>query len=235
MPSYYYPELGEDSREIILEGEEYHHLSHVKRIAAGHSILLNGGNGWLAKARICQINKKRALLETTELIYYPRAKRRYAIAFSLLKGQHDELIIEKCTELGAVDFFPLKLEHTVKDEGKNTLNRFEKIALAAIKQCDNPWLPKVHPVAKLADGLSCIIGRGYLPVFCYEQEKASWIYDLDNEEKLCFIIGPEGGFSQQEQALMSRYKKISISSLICRAETAAIAISAQFQMLIARS
>ncbi|MCB5262676.1 MAG: 16S rRNA (uracil(1498)-N(3))-methyltransferase [Candidatus Cloacimonetes bacterium] len=229
MPSQYYPKLDQETKSIILDDQEFHHLARVKRLTTDQEILINGGNGYLATARISRLEKQSAFLEVLSIEYHEMLRPRFAIAFALLKSHHDELALEKCTELGALDFFPLKTRFTVREEGKNTRSRFESIALAAIKQCDNPWLPTVHPASDLKAALAEIRKSGYTPVLCSEREESHWLQDLDYGPDLCFVIGPEGGFSEEEFALLKDLPHIRLSHLITRAETAAIAISAQFQ------
>ncbi|HHV37417.1 MAG TPA: RsmE family RNA methyltransferase, partial [Candidatus Cloacimonetes bacterium] len=131
MPSYYFPELKKSSSELILDSDEHHHLSRVRRAKIGQIILLNSGNGLLAEAEIIAIDKKESRIKILDVKEIALLEPGFSIAFSLLKNQHDELIIEKCTELGAREFFPLICENTVRTAGKNTLARFEKTALAA--------------------------------------------------------------------------------------------------------
>ncbi len=228
MPSYYFPQLSKSSSELILDSDEHHHLSRVKRAKIGQIILLNNGNGLLADAEILSIDKKESRLRIIDIKEIALLEPGFSIAFSLLKNQHDELIVEKCTELGAREFFPLICENTVRTPGKNTLARFEKTALAAIKQCDYPYLPKIHEPQKLEEALGKI-KRSYLPVVACENEEKHWLKDVVHEGDICFIIGPEGGFDPKEFNLFEALPKISLSENILRAETAAIAAAAQFQ------
>jgi len=228
MPSYYAPQLQADSKILYLEGEEHHHLHRVKRKQAGETILLNSGTGIMAEALILTCDKQNCKLQIQSAITHGMSQARFAIAFALLKGHHDELAVEKCTELGAAEFFPFTSDYSVRNPGKNTISRFQKICLSAIKQCDNPYLPVVHEQQDLASTIERILARAYLPVLCSEREKNLWMKDLDISRNVCFIIGPEGGFSEAEFELMQGLTGISLSPLISRAETAAITAAAQF-------
>lgn len=228
MPSYYFPELNISSSEVVLDSDEHHHLSRVRRAKVGQIILLNNGSGLLADAQILDIDKRESHLRIINIKEVALLEPGFSIAFSLLKNQHDELIVEKCTELGAREFFPLICENSVRTPGKNTLARFEKTALAAIKQCDYPYLPKIHEPMKLKDALAKI-SKNYLPVIACENEDNNWLSDVAHEGDICFIIGPEGGFDPKEFNLFEALPKISLSENILRAETAAIAAAAQFQ------
>lgn len=230
MPSLYCNHLSTNDSSISLEGEEFHHLAHVKRIGIGQRVILNNGKGLVAEAIIKELTKKSALLEivSKQQSIYPETN--FAIAFALLKNKHDELLIEKCTELGAKTFIPLMTDFSVRNPSANTVSRFQRIALAAIKQCDNPWLPDIKTPQELDKALDIMIEIGYKPVLCSEKMPEARLLDLPQLQKPCFIVGPEGGFSEAEFSLFARRDvvQISICNLIIRAETAAMAIAAQF-------
>jgi len=230
MPSFYIPELSEFHSGMIVElsGAEHHHLSRVSRHQSGDAIKLNNGSGLLALGRITEIGKNSTMIEVMAQIPV-QAVPDYAIAFALLKSQNDELLVEKCTELGASAFFPFVSEFTIRKPSPNTAERFAKIALAAIKQCDNPYLPGLEPCLKLSSALELIRSKGFEPVVCSESRPGHWV-DQPEIAKPCFLIGPEGGWSPAELELFQAQKipEISISPLICRAETAAITVAAQW-------
>lgn len=230
MPSYYCPELNYTDSVIRLTGEEHHHLSRVKRAFIGQEVLLNSGKGLLAKAVVKAIDKQGSTLEVLNTIGHQRENPSFAIAFSLLKNRRDEYLIEKCSELGVKEFFPFISEYTVTNVGKNTLLRYRGTALAAIKQCDNPWLPNISPVVELKQ-LLISVPEIYQPVICYEGEEEKWFNRDMMEKDICFIIGPEGGFSADEVKSFSNFPKITVSKNVLRADTAAIAIASQFSLL----
>lgn len=103
MPSVYHPQLNDNN---CISGQEYHHLSRVLRVKPDDVILLNDGKGSLAKAIVKEIDKKCVRFELLEESTYHEPVSPFAIAFSLLKNKHDELIVEKCTELGCTEFYP---------------------------------------------------------------------------------------------------------------------------------
>ncbi|MDD4309525.1 MAG: RsmE family RNA methyltransferase [Candidatus Cloacimonetes bacterium] len=230
MPSIYSPNLVSGATSITIEGDEFHHLCHVKRIGVGYEVRLNNGEGIIAEGKISAINKHKAEIVLQTQAKFTAPQRPYAIAFALLKNKHDELLIEKCTELGASAFYPLESEFSVKTTSANTIIRFARIALAAIKQCDNPWLPIIKPTLKLKQAIQEIIKDGYTPILCSEARPEASLATIDEAINPCFIIGPEGGFSAQEFAFFADQKisAVSICKLVTRAETAAIAVTAQF-------
>jgi len=232
MPSIYLPELSSDKKNVIIEGQEFHHLINVRRTGIGDIVKLNSGSGLIAEGKLTEVDKDLAVIEIFKIEKFPFPERPFAIAFALLKNRNDELVIEKCTELGVTAFYPLLTDYSVRAPSKNTVSRFERIALSAIKQCDNPWLPRINEPLSLKEALIKILAEDWIPVLCSEQRPAQRISILPNNIKPCFIVGPEGGFSEEEFSFFAQQDILSISicSNITRAETAAIAVSAQFQV-----
>jgi len=239
MPSVYCPVLRQyRSGDLVrLEGSEFHHLAHVARRRILEPVLLNSGDGLLCWAEYESSGSDHALLRLTRAeLDQAKPLHAYAIAFALLKNRHDELLVEKCTELGATDFFPLFTEHSVRQPGPGTLARFAKIALAAVKQCDNPWLPRIHAPLRLEHALTTLRERGFQPIVCSENKPQRWLHDLRPEQtgQPCFLIGPEGGFDPAEREAIRAHPRavaVSLGPRILRAETAAIAATAAWMTL----
>ena len=207
-------------------------MVRVARTRVGDTVKINSGTGLMALARVLEICKKEARLELLEISDQAVFPVPYAVAFALLKNKHDELLVEKCTELGAELFLPFVSDHTVRRGSADSQSRFERIALAAIKQCDNPYLPKLEKPTDLASALKRSNDLGYVPILCSELKPDQWLTDIELPEatRPCFFIGPEGGWSEEELNLFEAegVAKISIGYLITRAETAAITAAAQW-------
>lgn len=231
MPSLYVPQIQElaPGDEFRLEGEEFHHLARVAKRRLQEPILLNSGLGTLAVAKLESLSPRHALLSIQSLEKTPFTSRPFAIGFALLKNRHDELLVEKCSELGVVELFPLVSQRCVRRSADH--KRFERISLAAIKQCDNPWLPKIHPVLELQQALHDIRQAGYQPILCSERKDGRPLREFEPKLKPCFLIGPEGGWSDDEFSLMEPLPRLKLTELITRAETAAITAAAQWQGL----
>jgi len=234
MPSFYYPNLAIDAKQIELGGDEFHHLTRVFRARIGDQILLNSGQGLLATAWVREIHKHYAGLEIAHIEVYDNRGGDFGIAMSLLKNRHDELAVEKITELGAKLILPISTDNSVRQVKGQGIVRFQRISLAAIKQCDNPYLPIITEVHSLRQALEKISQMGYLPIVCSEEKPHLWMSEVIRESlKPCFVIGPEGGWSEDEQKLFQALdlKQISICTHILRAETAAIVVAAQWALL----
>lgn len=236
MPCYYLPELVAENSLINLQGEEYHHLVQVMRKRRGDSIKVTNGKGILAECRIQQIDKKQVTLEVIGRESIERSKPQMALAFSLLKNKHDSLIIEKATELGCSVFYPIETERSVRRKSTNLETKFEKTAIAAIKQCDNAWLPEIKNCQILEAALDQIRKDGFLPVAALENYRGTYLSEIKQEnssEPICIVIGPEGGFSEEEIDLFRREEvlPVSLGNHVLRAETAAITAISQLLLL----
>lgn len=231
MPSFYTPELERQTKTLVIRDEEFHHISRVFRKRVGEEIMLTSGSGIIAQARISQMDKKELLVDIKDINQQQAATPSIAVAFPLLKNKHDAMIVEKLTELGVKDFFPVVSQHCVRQPNKNSRDKFEKIAIAAIKQCDNAYLPTVHECSDLEDLIPLLKEKGYLPCVALEfgEHKLLDKIAADSTKPLCLIIGPEGGFTEEEADyfVMNEVALFSLGNHILRAETAAIAASAQ--------
>ncbi len=230
MPCYYLPELSPGQKKATLTGDELHHLFHVMRKPVGTRILLTNGNGVLAEATIESIGKKKAELVIDSLEEKVASEPRIAIAFSLLRNKHDHMIVEKLTELGFKDFFPFLGDYTVRKDSGNAAGKFEAVVITAIKQCDGAFLPRIHPVKDFRQQLDAVRASGYKILLASEWEKKANLLTLvDGRENICLVIGPEGGFSEDEKnwILEQGITTFSLGNHIVRAETAAISAGGQ--------
>ncbi|MDP8221243.1 MAG: RsmE family RNA methyltransferase [Candidatus Stygibacter frigidus] len=233
MPCYYLPDITNlQNRQYIIEGEEYHHICQVLRKRDGDHILVTSGTGIIADCRIVKIEKRYLLIEIENHTTYERSEPQMALAFALLKNKHDSMIIEKTTELGCSIFYPMETERTIRRNSSNQQNKFHKIAIAAMKQCDNAWLPEIKECRDIRKIPDLLRKDSFIPVVALETENKRSFSEIKSQfpnESLGIIIGPEGGFSQQEIEFLKKSDVISFSlgNHILRAETAAITAISQ--------
>ena len=230
MPCFYAPDMKENDNFIIVSGTEFHHIIHVFRRKEGNKITLSNGKGLFAMGEIESIYKKELSVSINQIVTMQKSQPQIALAFPLLKNKHDNIIVEKLTELGVKDFFPIITERTVRKPSANTVEKFNKVAIAAMKQCDNTFLPQIHEVQSISELLENL--GEYFPVAALEIGKHKTLNEIvaNYEEKsICIIIGPEGGFDKEEIIYLQN-KQVATFTLgnhILRAETAAIASVSQ--------
>ena len=229
MPCFYAPNMVKNDNLIVISGTEFHHIIHVFRKKEEDEITLSNGKGLLARGIIESIKKKELTVSITQIIVMQKSQPQIAIAFPLLKNKHDNMIIEKLTELGVKDFFPITTERTVRKPSANTVEKFNKVTIAAMKQCDNAFLPQIHKVQSIHELLENM--EEYTPVAALEIGKHKTLNEIveNTKRSICIIIGPEGGFDKKEIEYLQK-KQVATFTLgnhVLRAETAAIASVSQ--------
>lgn len=154
--------------------------------------------------------------------------RRLVLYPALLKKDNFELILQKCTELGVEEFFPLITERTiVREMSGHKQERYRKILTEATEQCGGTATPVLgQPIAlsALAHTLTTLSGTA---MAAYESETQQPLHHAlaQATDPIRLIIGPEGGFTPDEMSLLQQagVSTVHLGPRILRAETAAIA------------
>lgn len=230
MPCFFAPEMNEADKSLKITGDEYHHIAKVFRKEVGDVIPVTNGKGIMAEAVITHLMDGFLQVRLEKIDEIPPSKPRLAVAFALLKNKNDMFVVEKLTELGVKEFFPFTSVRTIRRSTPRTRQKFEKIAISAIKQCDNAWLPEIHKPMGLKLVLDALLFKGYQPLIAYENEDSTRMIDIlpQMSGNICLVIGPEGGFSPDEAVLFmdKNMSTFTLGNHVLRAETAAIAGSA---------
>jgi 16S rRNA (uracil1498-N3)-methyltransferase len=237
MPSFFTPDLDRDAKTLGIDGDEFHHLVRVFRKKRGENIELTNGKGVTAQAVISDIGNKKLTVDINETKEFEQQIPVIAVAFSLLRNKNDHVLVEKLTELGVAFLFPYTCEHSVRNVSRNTVDKFRKVSVAAVKQCNNPFLPAIAEVQDFPEAMDTLQDQGYLVLTAAEREADLYLTKVIPKplpHKICIVIGPEGGFSDSELAYI-RSKDIDCYTLgknVLRAETAAITAVAQLILVI---
>ncbi len=210
--------------QVELSKEESQHLVSVMRVKENEMIELCDGLGHLAKAEVIKSDKKSTLVEIKELKSVERSRARITLILALMQPKNLDLAIEKCSELGVDRFILFEGQKSLKSElSPNQLIRLERLTVSSIKQSGRLWLPELEISPKLAS---------WKPfeektLFGSLKEGAS-PPPREISSPLTFVVGPEAGFTQEEEERLSSLgaKPCSLNANILRAETAAICAAA---------
>lgn len=227
-----------DGSTAIITGSEALHLQKVLRMGVGDKISLFDGKGHIYLAVIEEVSKKSihaTILETKRAI---EQEPYLHLGIGLLKGAKMDLIIQKATELGANTISPFISKHCAIHEKSNTrLERWEKIALEACKQCGRPIPPEITPIydfkAILTDGK-----KHDKKIIFWEKEQTAGLGECfstgESLRSVFALIGPEGGFSKDEisRAAAAGFKPVTLGQRTLRAETAVLAAISILQFLL---
>jgi 16S rRNA (uracil1498-N3)-methyltransferase len=219
-------------RTVALAPEAANYLVNVLRLKAGARVLVfNGREGEFAGA--LQVEKKRAALTLTEKLREQEQPPPVDYLFAPLKHARLDYMAQKAVEMGARSLMPVLTRRT--QASRVNVERLEANAREACEQCGVIWRPRVfepQPLERALDGLPA----GKLLIFCDEDAETANPLDAlsaaPDAAEVALLIGPEGGFAEEERAMIGRLPnvlRLSLGPRILRADTAAVAALALIQ------
>jgi 16S rRNA (uracil1498-N3)-methyltransferase len=224
---------------VNLSRDETHHLARVLRLRPGDEVFAFDGRGREYRCAFQAVIDNRARLEVIEtLANRVESPVHLTLAQALAKGEKFDLVIQKATELGAGCIIPLVTGHTdvkLSDEkSEKRIERWRRISLEALKQCGRRRLVEIKTPLALGDFLESNTPAGTLFVFSERGGvtiTAALLSEAIDKKNVTAVIGPEGGWSDDELALLNGRGAISITlgPRILRTETAAIVALALIQ------
>ena len=222
---------------IELTGADANHIKNVLRLKIDDEITICTQEQKNYVASICGIDKNKVVCKIEREIEADTETTCHITIFQgLPKADKFEHIIQKCTELGVKEIYPVHMARTIVklDEKSKTakLARWEKIAETASKQCNRNSVLQVHtciPINNIPE-----IAKDYnILIVPYEKETKLTLKETlkstsRGNEKIGVVIGPEGGFEAQEIELLKQTnaKIVTLGSRILRTETVAPFITA---------
>ncbi len=219
---------------IVLDPVESHHLIHVLRLKIGSEIELFDGRGNRASAVVAEIRKKEALVDVREVRCCAPLKPALILGVSIARGSRFDLVVEKCTELGADHIAAVQFDRTVKLGKGESLERYRRIAVSAVKQCGRDRLPILSGPAPLDRTIGDLeqLYPDALRLYGHPGPDAAAIAQLspDIDQPILCMVGPEGGYTEQELSLLADrgFRPVRIGPHVLRTETAAMAFAALF-------
>lgn len=227
---------------VCLKEKEIHHIKNVLRFKEGDVVVVFDGVGNEYRCQIDSLNKKEGQLSILEKLESKQTQSAFVtLAHSVTKGERFDWVVEKGTELGMQKILPFICERVnVKLNAENKLKkhqRWERISQAASKQCGRVHLPEVSSVMTL-DQLVESFSDYDLVLLAYELENGTDLkstlrsaIEKNKKIKILAIVGPEGGFTENEvhQMVQAGAQSVSLGENILRTETAAIAMVAMIQ------
>lgn len=196
----------------------------VLRFRDGQEVILFDGVQTDRLYRIAKLDKTEAHLQLiTELERKLPAKHVY-LFFSLLKKDNNDLILQKCTELGISNFIPLLTERSIRDNFN--MDRARKIVLEASEQCGRSNIPVIREPMHLQTALNEY--KDKVQLFVCEQGSGQTL-KLKAGQRYGVFVGPEGGWGETDKQLFhtSKLTHLHLNEFTLRAETAAIVASAK--------
>ncbi|MBC7816283.1 MAG: 16S rRNA (uracil(1498)-N(3))-methyltransferase [Planctomycetaceae bacterium] len=223
---------------VELAGSEAHHLLHVLRAKVGDRVGLFNGQGGEAIAELVNHRKRAAELRILDVWTTPAESNELILATALPKGDRARWLVEKATELGVTRIIPMRTTRSVVEPGEGKMDKLTQAAIAACKQCGRSRLPRLDPLTPLNDALREFSAARPTHLLLLADPRAKnslgqLFASLDDARNSVIAwIGPEGGFTTEEHsaAIAAGATPVRLGSHILRIETAALAISAAWEL-----
>lgn len=231
----------QEKKASISDQEQTHKISRVLRLRENDQIVLLDGTGLIYNAQIisffsravqCRLLSRRSTNTDPEL--------KITIAQAMLKGPKFDYVLQKCTEIGVSEFIPVATERTVIRINENDvsrdidrrIDRYQSIVQDAAEQSERGFVPTVKNVMTLDELCKTNLAGYDLKLVCAERSQTNGIKEVLNSiqtkiQKVLLLIGPEGGFTENElkQVLSSDFTSVSLGKRIYRSETVGMLLS----------
>ena len=202
-----------------LDKSQSHYLTKVMRINENEVFSLFNNNGeWVAK--VSRISKSIVEFKVIKKLRQKEKIKELWLAFSPIKSNYQNFMIQKATELGVTKFIPIIFERTVVR--KINKERFEKIVIEASEQSNRIDVPLIENTQYLDDLL-----KNSMDLIFTDLNSSNTELDKSKftNKPVCIIIGPEGDFSEAERTKILSFRGVQpfkINENILRSETAVI-------------
>lgn len=222
--------------QVYLDKDALKHVVTVLRMQPGQELIIFADN-YEHLAKIITANKKevKVLIEAVNFVSR-ESPRNIHLAQSIAKGERMELVIQKAVELGISSITPIITERTVvkldSTRMEKKLNHWQAIAIAACEQCGRNIIPTINNI-KTFDEYVNHVHQGHKYILSLKNSRSLKTLEFQNNDAITILIGPEGGFSQNELELAKdkQFIAISLGPRILRTETAAISAITLLQAL----
>ena len=203
-----------------LDKSQSHYLAKVMRIKESEVFSIFNQNGeW--EAKILKISKGIVEFKTVKQLRKKESSKELWLAFSPIKSNYQNFMIQKATELGVTKFLPIIFDRTVVRKVNN--ERLEKIVIEASEQSNRLKVPEIEK----AQNLKNFLNSNSMDLIFTDLNSDNKKIDKSKltDKPICIIIGPEGDFSEAERVEILSFKgvqSLKINENILRSETAVI-------------
>lgn len=221
---------------LRLDGREAHHALHVVRLRPGDPVTVLDGAGGEYLCGVDNATKDSLTLTVNERKPSPAPRCPVTLFVAIPKGKIIEDIIQKAVELGAFRIVPLLTErvitHLDREGAEQKREKWQQVAIEAIKQCGATWLPRVEAPVALKEILAGCEKPEFMLAGSLQTERRhprEWLKDFQQQhgrlpQSAGVWIGPEGDFTLAELQAIEAVgaKPVTLGGLTLRVETAAI-------------
>ncbi len=216
------------SDDLTLDPEQAHYLVRVLRLRSGQTLRGFDGLGSEWALTVVEVGPRRGSVTLGARLRQEPPPKRLALASAWLKGSAMDMVVQKATELGASDVYPLHTERSNvrvdEQRQSNKLAHWQRIAISASEQSTRLHVPVVHAPRTL----SALLADPPTPRCLFLDLAAAPLDAGPQPEPLTLLVGPEGGWSDAERAAAREAGATfaGLGDLVLRAETAPLAVLA---------
>ncbi len=235
IPRIYLPQQLESNSEVSLDSRSTHYLAAVLRMKPGMMLTAFDGSGLEFPGTLTDISKKSGLVSLGEGNNPgTESPLETHLGIGISRGERMDFVIQKSTELGVNVIQPLFTEHCeVKLDDKRADKRrahWEQVSISASEQSGRVIPPVIHAPVSLDQWLNQVDCQYK---FLLDQQQHGKLEEIKDPKSIAFMIGPEGGISDNEKALAKDkgFFGLNLGPRTLRTETAPIAALSLFQYL----
>ena len=236
MPRFYLADALQPGQNISLPENVIRHL-HVLRVREGEEITLFNGNGHSYPTRLLSLAKRQAV---AEVLSEQTVDNESPLAISLIQavssGERMDFTLQKSVEMGVTEIFPVTSARSIVklsgERAEKRQERWQEIVIAACEQCGRNRIPTVHPLLPLPQRLQQL-PQSDVRLLMGLHHPTSLKAIQPAPQRITLMIGPEGGWSPEEEAaaFQTGFQSILLGKRVLRTETAALAAIAAMQTL----
>ena len=233
MARFYVPQPKIEKGMLRVEGEEARHIRKVLRLKAGDEVVVFNGMGTEYEGTIIEEGSSSVVIKVQNILSSKsESPLEIILAQSLLKNEKMDYLIQKATELGVNQIIPFHSSRTIPllEESRRLkrYHRWERIAIEASKQCGRGVVPKIDPIQDFL-GMVQTAPQDSLRLILWEKRGArlkETLMGSREKTKIFFVVGPEGGISQEdiEHAKREGFIPVHLGRRILRSETSSLCL-----------
>ena len=218
--------------DLTLPADEARHLAQVLRVESGDSVVVFDGRGGEWDARVHGVGRHEVAIEILQpRTPVPEPATRVTLAIGLLKGDAMDAVVRDATALGIAEIVPMISAHCAvpkRARGGEAVARWQRVAIAAAKQCGRATLPGIAAVTPWSDVLCRAADRRFICVEPIYPGAPMPVFAAAPPTAL-LLVGPEGGWAPDEVAAarLAGYAGIQLGPRILRAELAPLVALSQ--------
>lgn len=228
--SFYSPDLAPSDTMVSITDDEHFHLARVLRLGTADLVRVTNGQGLVVTAEIETVGARNTTARVSRIESNHPAPVPLTLALAMLPRERMETALTQCTEAGITGWIPLLAERCHVRKAGERGERWKRVVVSALKQSGRAWLPHIEEPVEASE----LVKRfGSFERVVLAEMGTSQSLDLAAPPvSTLAIVGPEGGFTDEEQArfIGAGARTVHLSAQRLRAETAAVALVAMLAL-----